>query len=157
MHPYLSQKVLKELCDEKGIRLTAYSPTGKNHLYHIVMRSMFRQRKGYAQVREDPIIVNIAKKHAVTSSQVVMAWHVQRGTSAVPKSTSTVHQKENITVSVLKCGVYESLLMCDIQLPKLAEDDMRKIDGLDRNIHLCEYPDEDKSLVFGWTHEQMGW
>lgn len=28
MHPYLAQQELKDFCDEKGIVLTAYTPTG---------------------------------------------------------------------------------------------------------------------------------
>ena len=29
MHPYLVQQELKDFCDEKGIVLTAYTPTGE--------------------------------------------------------------------------------------------------------------------------------
>lgn len=54
---------------------------------------------GYANVRNDPTIVALADKYKVSSSQIIMAWHVKRGTVAVPKSADAQRQKENITVS----------------------------------------------------------
>jgi len=120
MHPHLNQKALKDFCDPKGIVLTAYSPTG------------------YSQVREDPVVAGIAKKHSVSPAQVSLAWHIQRGTTAVPKSTDIEHQKANL------------------KLPKLDETDMSDLSNIDRNTHLCNYPGP-KGLVFGWTYEQLGW
>ncbi|KIJ46249.1 hypothetical protein M422DRAFT_29381 [Sphaerobolus stellatus SS14] len=78
IHPHQNQNELKELCDSKGIVLTAYSPSG------------------YAPVREDPAVVAIAKKHNVSPAQVSLAWHLSRGIVAVPKSIKVEHQRANL-------------------------------------------------------------
>ena len=80
LHPYLIQQELKDYCDKKGIVLTAYAPTG------------------YDIVRSDPTISELAAKYGVSPTQIVLAWHVARGVSAVPKSANPQRQKDNITV-----------------------------------------------------------
>ncbi|GJJ14631.1 hypothetical protein Clacol_008897 [Clathrus columnatus] len=120
MHPHQNQKELKEFCDSKGILLTAYSPTGYQH------------------VATDHVVVEIAKKHNASSAQVVLAWHLARGTSAVPKSTSSKHQIENLNP------------------PTLDAEDIDKLNSLHKNVHYCDYG-EPRNKVFGWTYEQMGW
>ena len=80
MHPHQAQPELLEFCKQHGIILTAYSPTG------------------YSQVASDQKIVELAQKHGVTPAQISLAWHVARGTSAVPKSTNSERQKGNLFV-----------------------------------------------------------
>ncbi|KAJ8488945.1 hypothetical protein ONZ45_g13774 [Pleurotus djamor] len=120
LHPYLSQVELVEYCKKKGIVVTAYAPTG------------------YAQVMGDALIGEIAAKHGVSPAQVILAWHVARGTTAVPKSTNEGRQKENLN------------------LPTLSAEDIKQIDGLDKGERLCNKPN-DQGVVWGWTVEQMGW
>ncbi|KZS89209.1 reductase AKOR2 [Sistotremastrum niveocremeum HHB9708] len=121
MHPHLNQSELKAFCDKHGIVLTAYSPTG------------------YAPVRTDPTVTALATKHSVSPAQISLAWHVQRGTSAVPKSTDVGRQEGNLK-----------------KLPILSKEDMQKLGSLNNGKHLCQYgcPEGD---VFGWSYEQMGW
>jgi len=119
LHPLLAQNDLVKYCKEKGIMLTAYSPTG------------------YAQVSEHPEVVKIAAKHGVSSPQVSLAWHVQRGYTACPKSTNSERQKANLN------------------LPTLDEEDVKILNSLDQNKHLCNYGPP--PLVSGWTYEQLGW
>ncbi|KAF8889010.1 NADP-dependent oxidoreductase domain-containing protein [Infundibulicybe gibba] len=83
LHPYLAQKELKQYCDEMGIVLTAYAPSG------------------YSSVRSDPLILELAKKYGVSPTQVILAWHIARGIVIVPKSVDKERQKENINVSSL--------------------------------------------------------
>ncbi|KAI0723128.1 Aldo/keto reductase [Earliella scabrosa] len=120
MHPYLAQPELKEYCDSKGIVLTAYAPTG------------------YKTVLSDPTIVELAKKYKVSPVQIVIGWHVARGVSAVPKSSSEQHQKDNLN------------------LPTLDPEDVKRITALDRNQRHCNYADKN-GKVWGWTYEQLGW
>lgn len=63
------------------------------------MLSSKPQSLGYSQVLGDPLIVELAAKYKASPAQVVLAWHLARGTTAVPKSTSEAHQKENLNVS----------------------------------------------------------
>jgi len=93
---------------------------------------------GYADVRENPVVKKIANKHGVSSAPVALAWHVQRGTSAVPKSANEERQKENLN------------------LPKLDEEDMKILNSLDQGKRLCDVPGED-GTIFGWTLERLGW
>ncbi|TFK93599.1 reductase AKOR2 [Polyporus arcularius HHB13444] len=83
LHPYLIQQELKDFCDEKGIVLTAYSPTG------------------YKNVLTDPTITELADKYKVSPAQIVLGWHVARGVSAVPKSSNEQRQKDNINLPKL--------------------------------------------------------
>lgn len=120
LHPYLVQEDLVRYCQERGIAVTAYTPTG------------------YATVRENPVIVELAQKYNATPAQVILAWHVARGVHAVPCSKNPKHQAENI------------------DLPVLAPEDVRRISALDRGQRLCNGPDA-KGMVNGWTLEQLGW
>ncbi|KAJ7132386.1 NADP-dependent oxidoreductase domain-containing protein [Mycena epipterygia] len=80
MTPYLAQPELLEYCREKGIVVTAYSPSG------------------HENVRSDPTIDALATKYGVTPTQIILSWHVARGVSAVPKSANPDRQKENLAV-----------------------------------------------------------
>ncbi|KAI0682900.1 reductase AKOR2 [Cytidiella melzeri] len=120
MHPYLIQEDLLQYCKEKAIVMTAYTPTG------------------YATVRADPLLGELAAKYNVTPAQVTLAWHLARGVVVVPASHNVEHQKENVN------------------LPTLDPEDVRRISALDKNMRLCNKPDE-YGTVWGWTMEQLGW
>lgn len=83
MHPHQAQPELLKFCNEKGIILTAYSPSG------------------YSGVATDPTVMKIAEKHGVSPAQVSFAWHIARGTAAVPKSTNEDRQRANLLVGAL--------------------------------------------------------
>lgn len=120
LHPYLAQNDLREYCKEKGIVVVAYAPSG------------------YDAVRNDPTIVEIAKKHGVSSNQVILAWHLVRDTVVIPKSSNAERQMQNLL------------------LPTLDQDDMKKINALDRGQRICN-PVDEKGETFGWKRERMGW
>ena len=46
------------------------------------------------------MINELAKKYAVTPTQVILAWHIARGVHVVPGSKNVEHQKENLEVGV---------------------------------------------------------
>ncbi|KAJ1942010.1 hypothetical protein FBU59_003330 [Linderina macrospora] len=80
LHPYLPQPKLVEYCQSKGIALTAYAPLGsiiKDHL------------------REDPVVVEVAKSCNVTSAQVLLGWGLKRGYGVIPKSKTKERIIEN--------------------------------------------------------------
>ncbi|KAJ7132381.1 NADP-dependent oxidoreductase domain-containing protein [Mycena epipterygia] len=83
MTPYLAQTELLDYCREKGIVITAYSPSG------------------HEKVRSDPTIGALATKYGVTPTQIILSWHVARGVSAVPKSANPDRQKENLALPTL--------------------------------------------------------
>lgn len=126
MHPHQAQPELLEFCRAHGIVLTAYSPTG------------------YSQVASDPTIVRLAEKYSVSPAQISLAWHLARGTTAVPKSRDPGRQRANLW-----------------ELPKLSDEDVALISTLHKNVHYCGYPEpterDGEPLVFGWTYSQLGW
>ncbi|KAJ6580934.1 NADP-dependent oxidoreductase domain-containing protein [Mycena capillaripes] len=95
MHPYLAQTELLEYCRNKGIVVTAYSPSG------------------HEKVRSDPTIVGLAEKYKVTPTQIILAWHLARGVVAVPKSSNAERQKENITLPTLSAEDVASVTALD--------------------------------------------
>lgn len=64
----------------------------------------------------DPTIVEIAEVHNVTSAQVILRWHLQRGVVAIPGSSNPAHIEENISVFHFE----------------LTDEEMAKIAALDR-------------------------
>ncbi|KAF8999818.1 NADP-dependent oxidoreductase domain-containing protein [Cyathus striatus] len=83
MHPYLAQNDLRAYCKEKGIAITAYTPSG------------------YSIVRNDPLLIELSKKYGCTPNQLTLAWHLTRDTIIVPKSENPERQKENINLPTL--------------------------------------------------------
>ncbi|KAL0566310.1 hypothetical protein V5O48_015705 [Marasmius crinis-equi] len=118
--PYCVQKDFVEDCQKKGIAIMAYSPTGKG------------------KVREDPKIVSVAEKYKVSTTQIILSWHVARGITPVPKSTNAERQKQNL------------------QIVKLSDEDVQAISALDKNERLVNKAGPDGKL-YGWTYEQFGW
>ncbi|KAJ3507155.1 hypothetical protein NLJ89_g6466 [Agrocybe chaxingu] len=121
LHSYLASNELRHYCEKRGILVAAYTPSG------------------YAIVRNDPLIVGLAEKYKVTPNQVILSWHLSRGTIVVPKSENSERQKENITV------------------PTISEEDLGKIWHLDRGQRICNKANEKTGQVWGWTYEQLGW
>ncbi|KAJ7881190.1 NADP-dependent oxidoreductase domain-containing protein [Mycena leptocephala] len=95
INPYLAQTELLEYCRNKGIVVTAYSPSGRE------------------KVRSDPTIVDLADKYKVTPTQIILAWHVARGVVAVPKSSDATRQKENLTLPTLTAEDVASVTALD--------------------------------------------
>ena len=54
---------------------------------------------GYGYIRDDPTMQKLAAKYGISPAQVSLAWHVTRGTTAVPKSTNVDRQRANLLVS----------------------------------------------------------
>jgi diketogulonate reductase-like aldo/keto reductase len=65
-----------------------------------------------------PVVVGLAEKYGKTPAQVVLRWHVEHGTSAIPKSTRPERIAENI-------DVFDFVL---------SADDVAAIDRLDTGV-----------------------
>lgn len=92
MHPYLTQEKLVRFCRESSIAVTAFSPLGAQSYFQL---NMAQQNESLMQ---HPVINEIASAHGRTAAQVLLRWGVQRGTSIVPKTTSTERLKENLAI-----------------------------------------------------------
>ncbi|MBX2864948.1 MAG: aldo/keto reductase [Leptolyngbyaceae cyanobacterium MAG.088] len=80
LHPYLQQPSMLEFCNENNIHLTGYSPLGSAD------RPASLKTANEPILLEEPTIAAIAKRHGITSAQVLLSWAMQRGTVVIPKS-----------------------------------------------------------------------
>ncbi len=78
LHPYFSQRELREFGASKGILTQAWSPLGQG-----------------GELLEDHIVAAIAAKHRATPAQVVIAWHLAIGNVVIPKSVTESRIQEN--------------------------------------------------------------
>ena len=118
---------LQRVLDETGItpdvnqiQLSPYSTRNESREYHaahdIVTESYSPLGASSSDLRGDPVITGIAKDHGKSPTQVVLRWHVQLGSVAIPRSSNPGRIAENI----------------DIFDFELTEQEMSKISALDR-------------------------
>jgi len=81
------------------------------------------------KLMDDPVLVDIGKKHGKTGAQVALAWGIAKGHSVIPKSKTESRIKAN--------------LEGDFALPK---EDVEKITGIDKKMRF-----NDPSGNFGWN------
>merc|ERR1711924_145155 len=67
---------LFQFCNQSGIRLEAWSPLGGKA----------------GSVLSDPVLLEIAKSHGVSTAQVALRWSVQQGVIPVVGSANSEHQ-----------------------------------------------------------------
>ncbi|XP_033074156.1 aldo-keto reductase family 1 member C1 homolog [Trachypithecus francoisi] len=110
-HPYLNQRKLLDFCKSKDIVLVAYSALGSH-----------REKPWVDQnspvLLKDPVLCALAKKHKRTPALIALRYQLQRGVVVLAKSFSEQRIRENMKVFEFQ----------------LTSEDMKAIDGLDRNI-----------------------
>jgi 2,5-diketo-D-gluconate reductase A len=77
LHPYLLNDEVRTYGEERDILTEAWSPIAQGG------------------VLDDPVIVSIADTVSRTPAQVVLRWHLQRGSIVFPKSTTPSRIAEN--------------------------------------------------------------
>jgi 2,5-diketo-D-gluconate reductase A len=77
LHPYLLNDEVRSYGEERGIHTEAWSPIAQGG------------------VLGDPVITEIAGRLDRTAAQVVLRWHLQRGSIVFPKSTTPSRMREN--------------------------------------------------------------
>lgn len=80
LHPYLTQDELRAYHAEHGIGTEAWSPLARS------------------RVLADPVITSLAAKYGRAPSQIVLRWHLQLGSVAIPKSVTPARIVENFAV-----------------------------------------------------------
>ncbi|KAL1855333.1 hypothetical protein VTK73DRAFT_8579 [Phialemonium thermophilum] len=81
-HPALPQQEIVDYCREKGIHIMAYSPLGST---------------GGPVMKAEPV-VQIAAKHGVQPSTVLLSYHVARGSTVLAKSVTLERIKANMKI-----------------------------------------------------------
>ena len=107
MHPRLQQDGLRAVHAELGVTSEAWSPLAQ------------------AQLLDDPVLGRVAVAHGVSTAQVILRWHVQRGTVLIPKSVTPSRIAANI----------------DLFAFALSADEMAAIARLDRGDRIGPDPE----------------
>jgi diketogulonate reductase-like aldo/keto reductase len=81
LHPRFPQEEMRRVHQRLGIRTEAWSPMGK------------RQAP-----LEEPAVTRPAERLGVTAGQVILRWHVQIGSTPIPKSGNPERQRQNLDV-----------------------------------------------------------
>jgi alcohol dehydrogenase (NADP+) len=111
LHPLLQQNKLLEYCNKENIILTAYSPLGSGD------RIVAMKGDNEPNLMEINVIRQIAEKNHTTPAQVLIAWHLSRNCSVIPKSANKNHIIANIEAGKLN----------------LDKNDLNQIARLDKN------------------------
>ena len=77
LHPYLLNEEVRAYGESHGIATEAWSPIAQG------------------QVLDDPALTEIAERLGRTAAQVVLRWHIERGSIVFPKSTTPERIREN--------------------------------------------------------------
>ncbi|EAY94303.1 hypothetical protein OsI_16072 [Oryza sativa Indica Group] len=87
MNPTWQQRTVREYCDAKGIRVTAYSPLGGQNL------------GGSANyVMESSVLTEIARARGKSIAQVSLRWIYEQGVTPIAKSYRKERLKENLEI-----------------------------------------------------------
>ena len=91
LHPYFTELALRDAHARHGIVTQSWAPIGG-----VYDRN---QNTGIpAKPLENPVIADLASKHAKTPAQIILRWHLDHGFSAVPKSVTPSRIAENFDV-----------------------------------------------------------
>ncbi len=110
LHAFLQQRELVSYCAAQGIAVTAYSPLGSSD------RPPSIKAADEPSLLANPVIQSIAQARGSSAAQVLLAWHVCRGISVIPKSVHPSRLKENFAAAEIQ----------------LSADELEQIAGLDR-------------------------
>lgn len=86
--------------------------------------------RGRSELLEEHVIKNLSNKYNKTPAQIVLRWHIERGTMVIPKSTHPERIRENI----------------DIFDFKLTDEDMKAIKSLDIKKRYSNDPEDEDWL-----------
>jgi len=106
-HPFLTQEELLDFDGRHEIATQAWAPLARGG------------------VMGDPVIEAVARANDRTPAQVVLRWHVERGSIIFPKSSSPRRLEENFEIFDFA----------------LSEEDMNRISALDRDERTGPHPD----------------
>ena len=126
-HPYCQENQVLEMCKQRGIVMSAYTPLGQAN----------------SPVLADPDINEIAKEVNASPGQVVLSWNVQRGVVVLPKSTNPARARQN----------HELVQLSDAQMQRIQNisKDPKRV------MRLCSTFDPKTRTSYGWSYERLGW
>lgn len=89
VHPYLTNENLRNFCRSQNIHVTGYMPFA------------------VGKVLKDPVIMEIAGRHNVSTAEVVIAWAIAHNMATIPSSTKRENLKANLNGTGLTLSIDE--------------------------------------------------
>jgi len=129
LHPHFQQPEFFAYLRSRGMEATGYCPIGSPE-----RPARDRTPEDTVDI-EDPVLVDIARRHGVHPAVVCVKWAVQRGQTPIPQSAKRSHYFANLLATVSD---------------PLTDAEMQAIARIDRNCRLI------KGQVFLWKDGQ-GW
>lgn len=108
LHPGFQQADLRAFNASHGIATEAWAPIGRG------------------RYNDEPILVDLAKKHSKSVAQIIIRWHIELSNLVIPKTSNPDRLRENIDVFDFE----------------LSRDDMDAIAALDSGLRTGPNPDE---------------
>jgi diketogulonate reductase-like aldo/keto reductase len=127
LHPHFQQPALFEFVRANGMEPVGYCPVGSP-----ARPERDRTRDDTVDI-EDPVIVEIARRHEVHPAVICVKWAIERGQTPIPQSSKRSHYLANLRAAVSA---------------PLSEAEMQAIAGIDRSCRLI------KGQVFLWREGQ---
>lgn len=97
LHLYMQQRDLVNFCKKNNITVVAYCPLG-NPGFNDFLSSLGKEKRDLPNVLGNETVKRVAEKHNKTPAQVALRYAIQRGISAIPKSSNPGRIKENINI-----------------------------------------------------------
>jgi diketogulonate reductase-like aldo/keto reductase len=124
------EAILKPGAVVPAVNQVEFHPYLQSRELHAFCRQRGIQLEAWAPLMKgkglsEPVLQEIAARHGKTPAQVVIRWELQKEVVAIPKS---VHRER----------IYENRDVFDFSLD---EEDMRRIDGLERDQRYGAHPD----------------
>lgn len=137
-HVYLQQNELVNYCREHDILVTAYSPLGAKNMEELLAQAGLRCAVpgGGADaashynffytfcahfysitipiILENTTVVAIAQRLGRSPAQILLRWLIERGISAIPKSTNPGRLRENLDVFGFQLSEDDRRALCDL-------------------------------------------
>jgi 2,5-diketo-D-gluconate reductase A len=106
MHPYFGQADLRAFHAAHGIRTESWSPLARR-----------------SELLSEPEVGLVAAGHGVTPTQAVLRWHVQLGSTPIPKSADPARQRENADVFGFSLSEEEMAAISSLERGRLWDGD----------------------------------
>ena len=91
--------------------------------------------RGNDSVLTEEVIKELANKYGKSPAQIILRWHNQKGVIVIPGSKNPEHIKDNLNIFDFE----------------LSDDDMKKIDELDKNTPFYNQTDESLDGFAKWN------
>jgi diketogulonate reductase-like aldo/keto reductase len=114
VHPYLTQEDLVGFCKKNDIEIVAYCPLSGD--------APGNPKVSVKQLMQEPIVKELSTKYNKTPAQIIINWHLSRGYTAIPKTTSEGRVKENFESDTFD----------------MSSEDCKKISELNQDCNVCD-------------------